>query len=452
VFATTIDGGSGRNELDASGATGGALMTITLNADGRSGTVQGMNSANATTGSVSSPATSATTFTNIDILDTSGLLNNVVNWGNAQGVTINGNSTKQDYFFVNGGGNHIDGRYTGSGESIYSQSGIFAQISYANMKIGLTANFDSGTVSFADGRASDSIVNFSRFQGSAGNDVITGHANQSDWITASGGNDSINAGGGTSNVYAVFDNTYRVYADFQTGTVLKYNSAGTIIGTDTVSNFQQFVGGNASGEVVHGKDGVNMTFWMGDAGTKTLLASYASNSISGGSSITTIDYTGMTSPITVDLSGHTVAKGGNGGTDSFSAVANIIGTKGDDIFVFNAQTDVTSLGLNGNGGNDVLEKTSSTAGTFDLSTLLSKVTNIERIDFSTSSAADKITVDFTNLLSRGNETLTLSTSAKDTVTMTHNTAGDGWTQSTTTSGGHTTDTFTLGGHQLIWTH
>jgi hypothetical protein len=160
----------------------------------------------------------------------------------------------------------------------------------------------------------------------------------------------------------------------------------------------------------------------------------------------------MTSPITVDLSGHTVAKGGNGGTDSFSAVANIIGTKGDDIFVFNAQTDVTSLGLNGNGGNDVLEKTSSTAGTFDLSTLLSKVTNIERIDFSTSSAADKITVDFTNLLSRGNETLTLSTSAKDTVTMTHNTAGDGWTQSTTTSGGHTTDTFTLGGHQLIWTH
>jgi len=56
------------------------------------------------------------------------------------------------------------------------------------------------------------------------------------------------AGGGTSNVYAVFDNAYKVNADFQSGKVLKYNSAGTLVGTDTISNFQQYVGGNASGE------------------------------------------------------------------------------------------------------------------------------------------------------------------------------------------------------------
>jgi hypothetical protein len=250
----------------------------------------------------------------------------------------------------------------------------------------------------------------------------------------------------------VFDAGYTVNADFQTGTIRKYNTSGTLLGTDTVKNFQQYVGGNQNGDIVHGKDGVDMTFWMGSGGTKTLIASNGNDTISGGGSSTTVDYTGMTSPIKVDLSAHTVTKGGTSGTDSFSSVANILGTRGDDTFVFNTQADVTGLSLNGNGGNDVLDKTSSSAGTFDLTTMLARVTNIAKIDFSTSSAADKVTVDFSNLLSRGNETLTLSTGAKDTVTMTHNNTSDGWTHTTTTGDGHTTDTFTQGGHQLIWNH
>jgi hypothetical protein len=191
---------------------------------------------------------------------------------------------------------------------------------------------------------------------------------------------------------------------------------------------------------------------MGGSGTKTLIASNANNSIDGGGSTTTIDYSGMTSIITVNLSGKQVVKGGGGGTDTYLNIAKILGTAGDDIFTFNTQADVTGLSLNGGGGNDTLQKSGASASTYDLTTMLAKVTNIQKIDFSTSTAADKITIDFTNLLSRGNETLTLNTGAKDAVTMTHNTAADGWAHTTATSNGHTTDTYTLGGHQLVWNH
>lgn len=450
-FAGVIDGGGGFNELDTTKATGGKAMAYVLDPDGRGLTVQGVNTVDWTTGSIASGATGYTTFKNIDVIGTSAGMNNVINWGTASHVTING-STNVDYFFVNGGGNHIDGHYYGSGESIASQSSSRASIAYNKTNTGLVADFDAGVVSFADGRDSDAISNFSRFQGGSGNDVIKGHANQSDWISASGGNDLIDAGGGTSNVYAILNGWYKVHADFQTGTIVKYNSVGVLQGTDTVMNFQQYSGGNYDGDWVHGKDGVDMTFWMGSAGTKTLVASNANNYIDGGSSTTTIDYSGMTSIITVNLSGKQVLKGGGGGTDTYSNIAKILGTAGDDIFTFNTQADVTGLSLQGGGGNDTLQKSGSSASTYDLTTMLAKVTNIQKIDFSTSTAADKITIDFANLLVRGNETLTLNTGAKDIVTMTHNTAADGWAHTTATSNGHTTDTYTLGGHQLVWNH
>jgi hypothetical protein len=195
-----------------------------------------------------------------------------------------------------------------------------------------------------------------------------------------------------------------------------------------------------------------MVLWMGGGGTKTLLASKASNTIDGGGSSTTVDYSGMTNTITVDLTGSKVAKGGANGTDSFVSIAKIIGTAGDDVFTFNTQADVTKMNLNGGGGNDTLNKVGAVNGTFDLNTMLSKVTSIQKIDFSTSTASDKISIDFTTLLTRGNETLTLNTTAKDTVMMAHNTELDGWTHTTESANGHTTDTYALGGHQLIWNH
>jgi hypothetical protein len=448
---TLVDGGTGRNELDMSGAKGGNLLSYTINADGRSGSVQAMNGANWFGGTVSSPVGGIVAYKNIDVLDSSTQMNNMVNWGSANHITYNGSASTLDYLFVNGGGNHINGGYTGAGESISAQNGTRASISYAQMSVGVNANLETGVVTFADGRDADSIKNFSRFMGTQGNDVIKGHANASDWINSSNGNDIIDAGGGSTNVYSMYGD-FTTNADFNTGVIQKYTSTGVKVGTDMVSGFQQYNGGQYNGDIVHGKDGVNMVFWMGNGGTKTLLASKASNSIDGGTSSTTVDYSGMTSYITVDLTGNKVAKGGANGTDSFVNVAKIIGTAGDDVFTFNTQADVTKMGLSGGGGNDTLNKVGSVNGTFDLNAMLSKVTSIQKIDFSTSGAYDMISIDFTTLLSRGNETLTLNTTAKDTVIMVHNTAMDGWTHTTDTTSGHTTDTYALGGHQLIWNH
>ncbi|KQR74691.1 hypothetical protein ASG35_18340 [Burkholderia sp. Leaf177] len=449
-YASIIDGGGGRNELDATAVNGGAFTAFVLNPDGRSGTVQGDNTANWTTGTVANGATGYATFKNIDAIKTSNLMSNLVNWGTANHVTINGAANQQDYYFVNGGGNKIDGNYHGTGESIAAQSASRAVISYVKTTTGLNADFDAGTVSFTDGRESDTLTNFSRFRGTTGDDIIKGHANQSDWIIASDGSDSIDAGGGTSNVYAVADATLVVHADFDTGLVVKTVAGGALIGNDTIANFQQYSGGSQNNDWVHGKDGVDMTFSMGSAGTKTLMASNANNTIIGGGSTTTINYSNMDAPITVDLANGKVTKSTS--VDTYSAVSKVVGTTGDDVFTFNTQADVTKTSQDGGGGNDVLQKTGNTASTYDLTTMLAKVTNIQKIDFSTSTAADKITIDFTGLLTRGNETLTINTGSKDTISMSHNAALDGWTHTTSVSDGHTTDTYALGGHQLIWNH
>jgi Ca2+-binding RTX toxin-like protein len=449
---TTIDGGGGRNELDATNATSsGAVLSYTFNADGRSGTMTGMNGVDWIKGTVWAQQTSIMAFKNIDVIDGSAQTKSMLNWGSANHITYKGAANTQDYLFVNGGGNRIDGGYTGAGESIPGQQANRVSISYAPTSAGIIANLETGVVSFADGRDADSIKNFSRFVGTQGDDIIKGHANVSDWINASSGNDIIDAGGGTTNVYSMYGD-FTTNADFNTGVIQKYTSTGVKIGTDMVTGFQQYNGGEYNGDIVHGKDGVNMLFWMGNGGTKTLLASKASNNIDGGSSSTTVDYSGMTKYITVDLTGNKVTKGGSDGTDTFANIAKIVGTAGDDVFTFNTQADVIKMNLNGGGGNDTLNKVGSANGTFDLNAMLSKVTSIQKIDFSTSTASDKISIDFTALLARGNETLTLNTTAKDTVMMAHNTAMDGWTHTTESNGGQTTDTYALGGHQLIWNH
>jgi Ca2+-binding RTX toxin-like protein len=453
-FPTTMDGGGGRNELDASTASmgGGKLLAYMIGADGRSGTIQGVSSADWVAGTVSGGVTSAATFKNIDVLGTSNLSPNLVNWGTASRITING-STNMDYFFVNGGGNHINGGYSGAGETIAAQSNSRAMISYKAMKIGVNADFDSGIVSFADGRDNDTITNFSRFTGTTSNDVIYGHTNQNDWIAASSGDDVIDARGGTANVYSIDNGSYRVNADFDSGTILKYNATnGSLMGTDTVAHFQQYYGGNQNNDVVHGKNGVDMTFYMGSGGTKTLIASYGNNTIDGGGSTTTLTYEGMVAPVVINLTAGTVDKGVGAGVDTYKSISKVLGTAGDDIFTFNTQADVVKSSIDGAGGHDVLQKSGTAASTYDLTTMLAKVSNIEKIDFSTSTAADKITIDFANLATRGNETLTLTTGAKDTITMTNNTQLNGWTHTTSVTDGHTTDIYALGGHQLIWNH
>ncbi|WP_165092740.1 hypothetical protein [Caballeronia sp. SBC2] len=450
-FASLIDGGGGHNELDATNVNGGKFTAFVLNADGRSGTVQGDNTADWTIGSVASGATGYATFKNIDVITTSNLMSNLVNWGAARHVTINGAANQQDYYFVNGGGNKIDGNYHDGGESILTQSASRAVISYNQTSTGLNADFDAGTVSFADGRDSDMLTNFSRFRGTGSDDVIKGHANQNDWIIASAGNDSIDARGGTANVYAIDNNTYHVTADFNAGVISKYDVNNKLVGTDTVTNFQQYYGGNQT-DTVYAKNGLDMTFNLGTGGDNRFYTSNANNTIDGGSGNSHLYYTQLQAPIAVDLAAGQVVKSGGNGTDSFKNVFEIVGTTGDDTFTFATQADVTKSYLNGGGGQDVLQKAGTTAGTYDLPVMLARVSNITKIDFSASTAADKITIDFTSLLSRGNETLTLNTGSKDTITMTHNTALDGWTHTTSVTDGHTTDTYALGGHQLIWNH
>jgi hypothetical protein len=118
------------------------------------------------------------------------------------------------------------------------------------------------------------------------------------------------------------------------------------------------------------------------ASTAAAMGGGAGVDANGG--ITAPTYT-VAAPIFVDLSGGKVIK--STGIDTYTSVAKIVGTTGDDVFTFNTQADVTKTSQDGGGGHDVLQKSGSSAGTYDLTTMMAKVTNIEKIDFSTSTTS-----------------------------------------------------------------
>lgn len=244
-----------------------------------------------------------------------------------------------------------------------------------------------------------------------GTDTATGGAGD-DILVSSQGNDALDGGGGTNTFDASFE-TAAVHVNLTAGT-----ATGTSMGSDTLANIQNVKGSNfndviagdgnanqitgalgsdiltgAGGNDVINGGGGNDTIdggpgndaLNGFSGNDSFIASDGTDTINGGSESegNTINYSAQSGGVTVDLTGGTAVK--PGGTDTISAISNVIGTPfADDIsgdghanFISaGAGSDTVSAGagrdiilggtgtnsIDGGTGVDVVEYSFATAG------------------------------------------------------------------------------------------
>jgi len=195
------------------------------------------------------------------------------------------------------------------------------------------------------------------FAAGAGNDIIAGGA----------GNDTLDGGQGFDLV-DMSGAPVGSYVDLAAGF-----ASGD--GFDTIKNFEGVIG-SKFGDVLVGNSGDN-TFYdgagndsvYGGGGDDTIVAGSGNDYYSGGSGFDTVDYSGATGAVEVDLNSGS-SKGGSG-NDSLSSIESVVGSayndtlsgsKGDDHLSGGAGNDV----LRGGRGVDVLTGGSG-ADTFEFS-------------------------------------------------------------------------------------
>src|SRR5579871_1244090 len=174
-------------------------------------------------------------------------------------------------------------------------------------------------------------------KGLAGDDVLLG-SDGNDILVGGQGNDVLDGGTGFNTVdYSQDGGSHAVTVNFATGT-----ATDTFGGTDTLANIQAVIGTNSSDTfIANTVDGVSYTF-NGKAGTDT------------------VDFSGSTNNLDVDM-GTGQVTGSGIGTDTLISIENVKTGSGDD--VFHANTNESGIGIantfDGGGGTNTLDYSSS---------------------------------------------------------------------------------------------
>jgi Ca2+-binding RTX toxin-like protein len=183
------------------------------------------------------------------------------------------------------------------------------------------------------------------FQGSSGDDRITGSA-QSDSVAAGDGDDDLSGGGGADtldggdgvDLASYFDKTAAVVVTLNGSTNATVTVGG--VAEDTLRNIEQVYGGSA---------GDTLT---GDGVANTLRGGGGADTLDGGGGTDTADYRDKTAAIVVTLNGSTNATVTVGGVaeDTIRNIENVSGGSGNDTLKGDGAANL----LDGNGGNDTL--------------------------------------------------------------------------------------------------
>ncbi len=405
------DGGAGSNTFQYNDTTSNAfLVTIT---DAQNGT---FSFTGAYTG------TGSFTANNFDKLILSGSNPQTVDWGaghsgiDVEILTHNAN-TNYNTFYVVGGGNHIDG---GAGVTLTSYSFVDYSHYYSNNDTNITVNLQTGTVTFDDHRASDTLTNINAIAGSNGDDHITGHTSMSDIFYESGGSDHIDGGGGAGNIYKA--SMGYVHADFDQGSIAKYASDGSLLGTDTITHIQGFDSTYNSGGITNitTSSTFGMTFNLSGGGEYHLTGNhgFADMITVSGDSHLTLDYSNLTDNMTVNLtsdeSGDSTVDVGKGTVHDTvnGSITGISTGSGDDIISFTHLSDLTGVSIDGGEGNNTLKLNSGGDDDLNLGGL-SNVQHITNIDL-TASQHDSITFNLDQFFTHNAESnVTMKINAGD---------------------------------------
>ncbi len=245
--------------------------------------------------------------------------------------------------------------------------------SYLDAMAGIDVNLATGKAS--DGlKGTDTLVNINGVQGSDHDDTVTGStALVAESFDLRGGNDSVDGGAITDTLgYA---NRNMVFYGFSTEAVTvdlgRQTATGTDIGTDTLININQVVGGRGNDSIT-GSDSALVEWLEGGAGNDTL---------DGGAGTDFVSYinTGGRA-VTVNLGTQTAADA-NGGTDTLANIEGVLGTNFNDTITGsdNAAIEI----FTGNGGNDSIDG----AGGIDAVDYISSTAAV-KVDLSAGTAQD----------------------------------------------------------------
>ena len=204
--------------------------------------------------------------------------------------------------------------------------------------------------------------------GGIGNDFLSG-GDGNDLLDGGLGNDIITGGSGLDTVTYSWA-TSAVSVNLYT-TTAQNTGAG---GTDTITTVENVIGGtgndkiigNGAANTLYGSTGNDLLyggagddFLSGGDGNDLLDGGLGNDHLNGGNGVDTVTYTWTTTAVSVNLNTTTAQNTGAGGTDTITAVENVIGGAGNDTIIGNSAANTLNgyLGndsLNGGSGNDEL--------------------------------------------------------------------------------------------------
>ena len=174
--------------------------------------------------------------------------------------------------------------------------------------------------------------------------------NNTNYISGGGGNDTLD--------YSLAPGPVNV--NMQTGTTSNYYG-----GIDDFSGIESVVGSAYNDTFTVGPSGGVSLF--GEGGNNTFFMSGGTNTINGGTGTNTLNYSFATGAVTVNLATG-ITSYATGGTDTFSAIADVIGSAYNDLLTAGATGNVLNGGagnntMTGGAGNDMFELWSDGPGT-----------------------------------------------------------------------------------------
>ena len=229
--------------------------------------------------------------------------------------------------------------------------------------------------------------------GGTGADTLNGGADD-DTLIGGGGNDAINGGTGTDT--AVYSGNRAAYTISTLSGVTTISGAD---GTDSVTNVERLkfadglfdiagaplggaingtaapdtLNGTAQADTINGLGGNDIIFGLagddtlnGGDGDDLLAGGAGSDTLDGGAGSDTADYSGAAAGVRVLLDLNVATNDGDGASDTFISIENIIGSAFDDLIRGGNGDNVLSGGLGrdviiGLGGNDVIRGGSGAA-------------------------------------------------------------------------------------------